>query len=330
MASTLTERYIAATVRSLPVDAQEDVRAELSASIADDIEARLEQGESPAEAEHAVISELGDPDRLAAGYVDRPLQLIGPKYYLTWWRLLKLLWMIVPAVAVTGVTVANLIADAPVGEIIGSVISTGIGAVVHVGFWTTVVFAILERTGADTGTTWTPDQLPEPQPTGVGRGDLIGSLVFLALAIAALLWDRFVGFAFFRDGAIDVGVGLGEQTRAVPVLNSELWPWWIGGLFVLIAAEAALAIAVYRNRGWTSGFAVFNTLLAVAFTVGALYLLQARELLNPEFLDLTLGRDDVPGDVGRTLAIITAVSIVGVSGWDSIDGWRKARKNRHA
>lgn len=328
MASTLTERYIAATVRSLPADAQEDVRAELTASIADDIEARLEHGESRAEAEHAVITGLGDPDRLAAGYADRPLRLIGPKYYLTWWRLLKLLWMIVPPIAVAGVTVANLIADAPVGEIIGSVVSTGIGTVVHVAFWTTIVFAVLERTGADTGVTWTPDQLPEPQDPATGRSDLIGSLVFLSLTVAALVWDRFVGFAFFRDGAVDVGVGLGEQTRAVSVLNPELWPWWLGGMFVLIAAEAALAIAIYRNRGWTSRFAAFNTLLAVAFTVGALYLLQARELLNPEFLDLTLGRDDVPGDVGRTLAIITAVGIVGVSGWDAIDGWRKARNHR--
>lgn len=42
---------------------------------------------------------------LAAGYVDRPLQLIGPRYFLTWWRLLKLLLAIVPAVAFVGVSV---------------------------------------------------------------------------------------------------------------------------------------------------------------------------------------------------------------------------------
>lgn len=41
---TLTERYISATIRSLRPDAQADVRAELEASIADAIEARVEQG----------------------------------------------------------------------------------------------------------------------------------------------------------------------------------------------------------------------------------------------------------------------------------------------
>jgi len=44
--NTLTERYIAATVKSLAPTAQDDVRAELEASISDAVEARVEQGES--------------------------------------------------------------------------------------------------------------------------------------------------------------------------------------------------------------------------------------------------------------------------------------------
>lgn len=47
--TTLTERYIAATVKSITPTAQDDVRAELSASIDDAIEARLDQ-ERPAAA----------------------------------------------------------------------------------------------------------------------------------------------------------------------------------------------------------------------------------------------------------------------------------------
>ena len=95
--TTLTERYITATIRSLPATAQADVRAELEASIADAVEARVEQGEPREAAEHAVLTELGDPGVLAAGYADRPLHLIGPRYFLVWWRLLKLLLWIVPA-----------------------------------------------------------------------------------------------------------------------------------------------------------------------------------------------------------------------------------------
>lgn len=45
--ATLTERYISATIRSLTPEVQNDVRAELEASIADAIDAKLEQGRAP-------------------------------------------------------------------------------------------------------------------------------------------------------------------------------------------------------------------------------------------------------------------------------------------
>ena len=99
MSATLTERYISATIRSLPAESQEDVRAELAASIADAVEARTEQGEDPGAAEREVLTGLGDPAVLAAGYADRPLHLLGPRHYLTWRRLLIVLLWIVPACA---------------------------------------------------------------------------------------------------------------------------------------------------------------------------------------------------------------------------------------
>lgn len=327
MTATLTDRYISATVRTLPQDAQADVRAELSASIADDIEARLEQGEVRQDAERAVLTALGDPDVLAASYADRPLQLIGPRYFLTWWRLLKLLWAIVPVAAVVGVLIAQLIADAPIAETIGTLVSVAIGTIVHVGFWTTLVFFILERTGADTGERWTLDALPEPQETGAGRGDLIASLAFLGLAAGALLWDRSIGFVLVAENGVDIGVGLGSQTTAMPVLNAELWPWWLGGMLILIAFEAALAIAVYARHGWNAGFAWLNTVLAVVFSTVILYLLITSQLFNPEFVGYTLDRGDVPPEVGRILAILLGAGVVGVSAWNAIDGWLKSRRS---
>ena len=67
------------------------------------------------------LVELGDPAALAASYVDRPLQLIGPRYYLTWWRLLKLLYSVVlPIAAAARRSSARCSSGADVGEIIGS------------------------------------------------------------------------------------------------------------------------------------------------------------------------------------------------------------------
>lgn len=312
MTASLTARYIDAVTRSLTPTAQDDVRVELEASIADAIDARLEQGETPDAAERSVLTELGDPAALAAGYAERPLHLIGPRYYLVWWRLLKLLWIIVPVSVLGAVALGQTLADAPIGEIIASSFGAAVTVAVHVAFWVTLVFFLLERTGADTGVRWNVDMLPEPQENGTGRSDMIGSLVFLVAAAGALSWDRFRGFAFV-DG------------EAVPFLNPELWPWWMAALFLLMGAEGALAIAVYGNRRWTRGFAIANTALAVLFISWALTLLVRGDLVNPAFIDLAF-TGSVDTEVLRILAVLTGFVIVGVSAWDAIDGWRKARR----
>lgn len=325
--ATLTERYIGATIRSLRPETQDDVRAELEASIADAVEARLDQGESPDAAERAVLTELGDPGLLAAGYADRPLQLIGPKYYLTWWRLLRLLLWIVPTFAAAGVALAKILEFATIGETIGAVVVAVITSIVHVGFWTTLVFALLERTATDPGTTWNVDQLPEPVERGAGRSEVIGSLIFLALAAGAILWDALRGFVR-DDGA------------PVPILDPALWPVGMSVLLVLMLAELALAIAIYRRGRWTVGAAIVNTVLAIAFVVPATYLLVSGELVNPAFLQYLavehaseMAQADAgaaeQGGVLRILSVILGVVIVGSGIWDVVDGWIKtARASR--
>src|SRR5690606_35974891 len=68
MESTFTDRYVHAVTRTLPEQQRGDVADELRASIADQIEDRLEAGAEADEAERDVLNALGDPDALAAGY----------------------------------------------------------------------------------------------------------------------------------------------------------------------------------------------------------------------------------------------------------------------
>jgi hypothetical protein len=325
--TTLTERYIAAATRSLSTSTQADVREELQAAIADDVEARIASGESAADAEYAVIMALGDPDALAASYADRPLHLIGPKYYLTWWRLLKLLWAIVPAVAMVGVIIGKSIAGSPIDDIIGTAISVGIGAAVHLAFWVTLVFFVLERSGADTGVSWTPDALPASADSGAGRGELISTLVFLGIMVAVLLWDRFIGVVFFATEPVQVVAGKVDISAVgISLLHPGLWPWWMGGLFVVIALEASLAIAVYVRRGWTKTLAAANTVLALAVAIPAIWLLSNGLLINPEVVTYLVSVADVSSEVPRILATIIGLVIAGVAAWDIIDGWLKTRR----
>ena len=326
MTATLTERYISATIRSLKPELQDDVRAELEASIADAVEARMEQGEAADQAERAVLTELGDPGLLAAGYADRPLHLIGPKYYLAWWRLLKLLLWIVPICVAAAVLLGLLISGAEIGGSLVQTLAIGLQVTVHLVFWTTLVFVVLERTGADTGMKWDVDQLPEVPEDGAGRSELIASLVFLGIAAVAVVWDATRGF--FPTG--------GEP---IAILNPGLWPWWIGALFALMVLEALFAFALYAQRRWSIVLAALNTVLALAFAAWVLVLLLGGELVNPEFLSFIAqagGEEFAAGDaqaagnggVFRILAVLLGVGIAIGVGWDIADGWRKAARER--
>lgn len=311
MSTTLTDRYISATTASLPAPQQQDVRAELQASIADDVEARIEQGEDPAAAERDVLTGLGDPAVLAARYADRPLHLIGPRYYLTWWRLLKLLLIIVPLCALGGVAIAQALVGSPVETIIAEALGVALSSAMHVFFWVTIVFVILERSGADTGASWDVDQLPETPDSDTGIGDMVASLVLLGLLTAAIVWDGVRGFVHVRG-------------ETFSFLHPDLWPWWMAGLFALFVAEAAIATTVRIKRRWTGWLAAGNAVVALAFASWALTLLGRGQLINPAFTQAVFLDNGVDHDTVRTLGVLLGAGIVGICLWDAIDGRIKA------
>lgn len=318
-AVTLTDRYIDAAMRTVPEKQRADLAAELRASIDDQIDARLEAGMMRDEAERAVLTDLGDPDKLAADYTDRPLYLIGPRYFLAWWRLLKVLLAIVPACAVVGVVLGMSLAQMPIGEIVGTAWGVLVGVVVHVVFWTTLVFFIVERNarGADVGFVgeWTLDRLPEVRESGAKLSDLVASLVLLAVAGGAVLWDHFIGVVYTANGG-----------GWMSFLSPDLWPGWIAALLVLLVAEALLAIAVYARGRWDTLTVVINIVLNIAIAVPAVWLLATERMLNPAFFP-TLIPDD-----GETVATIIAIlfgfGVVGIAVWDAIDAALKARRAR--
>ena len=59
--NSLTDRYVDATLRRAARGQRPDIEKELRASIADAVDDRVEAGTDPAEAEVAVLTELGDP-----------------------------------------------------------------------------------------------------------------------------------------------------------------------------------------------------------------------------------------------------------------------------
>lgn len=312
--TTLTDRYVQAAARSVPEAQRDEFSRELRERIGDAIDAHVVRGAAPADAEHATLVELGDPWKLAAGYADRPLHLIGPRYFPTWWRLLKTLLVIVVPISAVGVLLGQVLSGATVGQIIVATLSITLQVALHLAFWTTLVFAIAERTSSTVPiATWTPEELPQVRDDArAGRlGDLIASTVFLAIAAAAVVWQQ-TG-AIFRDG----------ERLPIPVLDPALWSFWIPYLFVLLALEVVFAVIIYL-RGWTWVLAGVNVLLNVAFIVPAMWLFLSGQLFAPEFLDVI----GWPWEGGDAVVTILAFVFIGVSVWDVIDGFRKAAANR--
>ncbi|KQX06330.1 MULTISPECIES: hypothetical protein [unclassified Leifsonia] len=315
--TTLTDRYVWAVVRTAPEKQRPELEQEVRGLVADAVDARLEAGSTSPERD--AIVELGDPLALAARYADRPLTLIGPEYYLLWLRLLKLLLAIVVPIAAVGIGIGQFVAGAPAGGIIGSMIGGAIQVTVNIGFWTTVVFVIMDRSAKGAPmVVWSPDQLPEvPSPTQRSAlGQLVASVAFLVLLIVALVWQQFNPYL----------AGSGDS---LPVLNQELWTFWIPWFIAVTLAEIGFAFAVYF-RGWSYPLAAVNIALNLAFTVPAVWLWVEGRLLNPAFVDAAARQTDENfAEAWQITSIIVVAGLVLIATWDVIDGFLNAYRVHH-
>lgn len=325
---TLTDRYVWAVLKSLPDSKRADIDRELRASIADDVDARVAAGEDPAAAEHAVLLELGEPAKLAASYAGRTLALIGPELYLDYVRLLKLLYAVVLPIAVITHLVIQLLSGASWGGAIGGTVGIAISIIVHIGFWTTFVFVLVERTGT-TGlkgsmspggpnVAYDPAHLPSvPTGNGAGRSDLIASLVFLVLVPVALVWQQVSSVFENADGS------------PIPVVNPDLWSFWLPYLLAMVAASLVVAIVLYRTGRWTWPLVAVNAVIAIATTVPVVWLILTGQLLDEAFLD-RLGWSIFVGEMSVN-AIVVSVVLAGIAVWSIGDTvWKTVRADRLA
>ena len=320
--TSLTERYLAATLRGIPEKQRPDVERELRSSIADAVEDRVAGGEDRVAAETAVLEELGNPTKLAAGMAGRPLYLIGPELFIAYRHiLLLLLGIVVPIVGVVQAIVA-INGDAGIGGAIGAGIVAALSVGIQVAFWVTLSFAIVERldpaSWKDTelnelSEPWTVEHLPElPSSGAVTVGETAGEIVTLGISIGGLL--------FLRDWSwVDDASG-----APIPLFNPALWDFWFPvliGLFVLQGVFQIVKLVIGR---WTIGLAIVNAVLLTAVAVPFAVLALTGELINPAFADAIGWPALAEGDSVAMLAV-AAVSIL-VNGWEVVSGFRLARR----
>ncbi|MBZ2195593.1 hypothetical protein [Occultella gossypii] len=316
---TLTDRYLFAAARSVPETQRTEFRSELAERIGDSIDAKVDAGADREAAELDVLTELGNPDALAAAYADRPLQLIGPAHYLLWKRLLRLLLAIVLPCVAFAYVLGQLISGAGIGEIYGGTVVVLINVTVHLAFWTTAVFAFIDRvSGGKSVLEWKPEELPvvvEP-PRNQLRLDVVSNLVLIVLTALVIL----VG-----PGLIPSPDGAGP----VPFFEPATWAWLQWYLLAVLVAQLVFWLLLLRHGRWSYRFVFASLVLAAAAALPIAATLAGGTLVNPEFLARTDWTDAVEqlGSQGPVASVL-AVSVVAVAAVWPIDGFVKARRAR--
>lgn len=301
--STLTDRYVHATTRAVPEPQRDEIARELRSEIEEMIAARTDAGEPHRTAERETLQGLGDPERLAASYVDRPLVLIGPAYFLVWKRLLVTLLLWVPATVGVVIATIELIDEEQLGPAIGAGAGTAVEVAVQVAFWVTFTFALVDRYSKPSDAPqWKLDELPElPVKTDVGLAETAGSIATGVVTLALLIWQEL-------RGVIETSSG-----ERVPLIDSGLWSSWLPLLVALLVADMVFAALAYRRRRWTWPLVAGVSVADVAFAAPLIWLLLDDRLLDPRFVAEVdwLGEADHLHVVGIAVAVSIALIVAG-------------------
>jgi hypothetical protein len=312
--STLTDRYVAAALRGVPEKQRDDVERELRASVADAVDGLVENGIEQPLAERHVLTDLGDPDRLAADYSDRPHHLIGPALYFDYVRLLKVLLAVVLPIVAIAVTLAQTLAGSDIGGVVASAVTTGLTTGVHIAFWVTLIFVIVERTGPDTRRslgTWNLDRLPELPARRQSFVETVASVSWISILVALVFVQHYFVFV---DG------------RNVPVFNPDLWSFWLPAVVLLLVGEIAVEVVRYRTGGWTFPLAIVSSVLNIAVAAILVGLLQAGTLLNDAFF-AALGWPTTGGAI-EGIVVAGTVALIVVAGFSVVDSLVRAYRSR--
>ncbi|MGI5152803.1 permease prefix domain 1-containing protein [Plantactinospora sp. CA-294935] len=301
---TLTDRYLAAALGRLPGRQRADVERELRTSIADAIDERRESGADPAEAEIAVLTELGDPARLAAGYADRPPYLIGPGLFGDYTRLLRILLATVLPASVVGVALLRTVQGDTVAGVLGTAAGTAATVAVHIAFWTTLAFAVVERVahrrhaaGWRAGR-WTPAALPEPPSRRSRYAELISETAALVLFSSLVLLSPVLSTQ--RDAA----------DRPVGILSPWLWETGVVYAFLAVAVlSLGFAYAKYYLR-WNLALGITGSLVNLATPAMLIWLAGTDRVLSPAFVAAAGWSTGVSGWINTGLVVLAVLTIL--------------------
>ncbi|MFT8321831.1 MAG: hypothetical protein ABF649_13070 [Bacillus sp. (in: firmicutes)] len=328
---SLIALYIHEVIRRLPEKQREDIALELHSTIQD-----MLPDEYSEEEVKAVLSQLGNPAVLASGYQDRPMYLIGPRYFDIYINLIKMILPIAVAISFISMLADNLISyNAEKGLVnaillvvlhgIGTIFSTGI----QVFFWITVVFAILERTDhakseqplTASFKEWSPDDLKKlsdfPKGKKISKIEVFGGL----------LWTAIWATVYYNAGNL---LGVYEKKSGVlefvmPVFNLEVLHayWMIIGMVIVL--EIAIAFYKMITGKWTKKLALFHAFYQLISVSIFIMMISNIKLFNPAFITYMDAIFTFHDDWLKLSLAVTGIIVVFIALFDCYQGFRKAK-----
>jgi len=310
---SMTERYVQDVIRRLPARQRSTVDTELRGGIAEAVEALTDAGTSPASSERQVLTELGDPARLAASYTDRPLHLIGSELYRDYLRLVTILLSTVPPLLFVLLAGIRILTGSGVGAALGAGFWTVLVVGMHILFWTTAVYALIERITPRRWSSrrrWTPDALQD----GPGK-----PIDFTVLVWGAAVTIFLAGLLVLSQTVSPVVDATG---RPIGALAPDLWS---SGVLLVIVCIAVVRIGfdlLAYYAGWGLPQALANTALAVLFVGPIVFVAAQGALLNPAFFDAIGWPGGAAPGGGLTVTILVVVIVLSVA--DVVVGFARA------
>lgn len=301
------DRYVYDVTRRLPERQRHDVGRELRAEIEAMAEDEATGGNPRKKHIHAVLERMGDPARLADQYQERQRYIIGPLYYGLYGELLKtLLLIVVPIVLFFTFTGRIASVNEHFVETILHTVGAGVEVAVHMFFWITLSFVLVERyltSQISHDEKWTPDTLPKlPGDQRISKSDAMIGMTWSVIAVwASAMQIPELNRMFAPD---------------VPLFFAPaMWPYWTLALLVISLISLGAEIMKLVIGGWTRAMVIiitFANLLAIGYFTSLIVFVSP--VANPEFTTLIsnlLNRPDTAAstEIGIKIFIATVVLI---------------------
>jgi hypothetical protein len=328
----LIEIYIQEVTRRLPEKNREDIALELRSTIEDMLPEDYQE-----EDVRKALENLGSPAKLAYGYMDRPMHLIGPRYFDIYVSLLKMILPIavtISLIAIIAKFITGYNGEEAVLNIVFEIIGFGISSIIEVAiqtfFWLTIVFAIIDRVDHSKGTEpltqglkkWTADDLKNityiPKKKAITKVEVFGGLLWTAIWATVYFYADHL-FGVYEGGSRDLNF-------VTPALNQDVLLQYWPIILAVVVLEVGLSIYKLIKKQWTRGLAIYNSVLQVIVSVVFVLIVTNPNLFKYEFVvymtDLfsTTDKQFESWIIGGSIFFFILSAAISV-----VDGIRKAR-----